>query len=398
MKIAIVHNRYREYGGEDVVVEREHRLLLHMGHQVAPFIRSNFAVEEMPAVLRYLAAPRFVHARTAAAELAEFLRVERPDVVHVHNTFYVLSPSIYAVCAESGTPVVQTLHNYRMFCPSANFFRDGRACEECVTAGLQRAVQYGCCNQSHMRSLLLATIVRANRSYGAGRVPDAYIAPSEFTRDKHIELGFPAEKFWVKPNFVDDDPGPRSGIGDFALFVGRLSPEKGVRTLLAAWRMLPHIPLHIIGDGPLHPELHTAAVEQRMPVTFLGRQPRDEVFEAMRRARFLVFPSDAYETFGLSIAEAFACSLPVLCSGHGSMATIVANGKTGLHFIPGDAADLAAKVAWAWSHVDEISRMGVQARQEYETKYTMSHNSELLENIYRSLLRDKRRSHPTLAA
>jgi len=229
----------------------------------------------------------------------------------------------------------------------------------------------------------MATMLAAHRALGTWtRTVDCYVALSEFARRKFIEGGLPGEKIAVKPNFVYPDPGDGTGTGEYALFVGRLSPQKGLSTLLAAWERLPTtIPLVVIGDGPLSyllsaPRLRSCSIQYR------GRLPRDQTLAAIKRAHVLIFPSEWYEPFGLAIVEAFACGTPVICSRLGAMQEIVQDGFTGLHFNPGNANDLAAKVEWAWTHRDQMRTMGQQARLEYETKYTSERNYEMLMEIY----------------
>jgi glycosyltransferase involved in cell wall biosynthesis len=207
---------------------------------------------------------------------------------------------------------------------------------------------------------------------------DAYIAFTEFYRQKFIDGGLPEEKLFVKPHFVEPDPGPSSaGAGEYVLFVGRLDPEKGVRTLLHAWQQLREIPLRVRGNGRLRGEVElvTAPILDPLPAEALGR--------LYKGARFLVWPSEGYyETFGLVAIEAFAYGVPIIASRVGVMAELVQEGVTGLHFVAGDPADLAEKVRWAWEHPDEMVAMGRNARVEYETKYTAQHNLHQLLRIY----------------
>jgi len=213
---------------------------------------------------------------------------------------------------------------------------------------------------------------------------DRYIALTEFARQKFIEGGLPAEKIVVKPNFVHPDLGMGRHEGDYALFVGRLSPEKGIQTLLRAWRHLKGVPLKIAGDGPLRAKLEGFVKNEGLEgVEILGRRPREDVFRLMREARVLVFPSEWYEGFPMTIAEAFACGLPVIASRLGAATEIVEDGRTGLLFEPGNPEDLAAKVKWAWQHPKEMEEMGREARQEYEQKYTAERNYEMLMDIYK---------------
>jgi glycosyltransferase involved in cell wall biosynthesis len=217
---------------------------------------------------------------------------------------------------------------------------------------------------------------------------DVYVVFSEFSRKKFIQGGLPADRIVVKPNFVYPDPGGREDGGNYALFVGRLSVEKGVRTLLRAWHNLRDIPIRIVGDGPLLEETTVSVLPVGSDaIDLLGRRSNREAIDLMKGARFLVFPSEWYEGFPVTLVEAFACGLPVIASCLGAMNEIVEDRRTGLHFNPGDPDDLAAKVAWLWSHPAEAEKMGREARAEFEAKYTAERNYKMLMEIYETALR-----------
>jgi glycosyltransferase involved in cell wall biosynthesis len=308
----------------------------------------------------------------------------------------MMSPSIFSACHEAGVPLVQTLHNYRLFCPASTFFRDGHVCEECVEHSLWRGVAHGCYRNSRAATAVVAMMLAVHRQRQTwNRDVDCYIALTQYARAKFLECGLPAEKVFVKPNFVHPDPCPHpGGEGEYALFVGRLSPEKRVDTMLAAWNH-PHkldIPLVILGGGPQLEQMEKEAVRQQLAsVSFRGQVSRDQTLAMMRKARFLVFPSEWYENFPVTIAESFACGVPVICSRMGAMQEIVEDGRTGLHFTSGDAADLSEKVEWAWNHPESMAIMGNEARHEYETKFTAAKNYPILMEIYQHALR---RQHP----
>jgi glycosyltransferase involved in cell wall biosynthesis len=215
-----------------------------------------------------------------------------------------------------------------------------------------------------------------------------YIALSQFSRRKFVQSGLPAEKIWVKPNFIFHDPGQKQERGEGAIYVGRLVPDKGLKTLLAAWRLVPaHIRLEILGDGPVRGELERMASDLNLAhVTFRGFVKNDEVRTALKRARLLVLPSVNYENFPVAIVEAFSCGTPIVCSRLGAMQEIVADGVTGMHFAPGDSEGLADKVRWAWDHPLQVDEMGKAARLEYEEKYTAEKNYATLMTIYREAM------------
>lgn len=397
VKVLLVHNSYQQPGGEDIVFEQERRLLESAGHDVVTYRRSNWEIVAYSALRRLALAPRTIWNGDSRQEVLDLLRREKPELVHVHNTFIMISPAIFSACREAGVPVVQTLHNYRFFCPAATFFRSGKVCEECLDHTLWRGIRHACYHGSRTQTAIVALMLAVHqRRETWSRGVDGFICLSEFARSKFMEGGLPAEKMFVKPNFVHPDPGARSGDGDYALFVGRLSPEKRVSTLLAAWSRLPKpIPLLVVGGGPEREELEAQTEELNLSsVRFQGQLSRPQTLAAVNGARFLVFSSEWYENFPVTIAEAYACSTAVICSRLGAMQEIVDDGRTGLHFNPGDPDDLARKVDWAWDHPDEIREMGRQARREYETKYTAEKNYPMLMEIYQRTIAAYGRANP----
>jgi glycosyltransferase involved in cell wall biosynthesis len=394
MVMLFVHNYYQRPGGEDAGVRQERDLLAAAGHRIVEYSRCSGEIALNGLSSRIRLGAGALWSKRTYSELCSLIAKERPEVAFIHNTVPLISPSAYFACAEGGVPVIQTLHNFRFLCPAGTFLRDGKICEECVTSTLFRSVSHGCYQGSAAASATLALMLASQRALGTWNEKVAcYIARTEFARKKFIEGGLPAERIVVKPCFVHPDPGPRAGSGDAVLFLGRLSPEKGLRTLITAWQQMDgSIPLRLAGDGPLREELE-AEIERRhiAGVKALGRVPEAELLGELKRARFLVFPSEWYEGLPLTIAEAFACGVPVVVSRIGSMIELVEDGVTGLHFTPGDAADLAAKVEWAWKHPKEMEEMGRAARREYEAKYTAQQNYEALLRIYETASAPKNR-------
>jgi glycosyltransferase involved in cell wall biosynthesis len=404
LKIILVHNSYQQPGGEDVVFDQELQMLERAGHQVVVYRRSNNEIENLSAVGRLALMKNIVWSSSTRQEFSKVLHEERPQLVHVHNTFLMVSPSIYSACQEADIPVVQTLHNFRFACPGANFFRNGKVCEECLEDGLWRSVQHGCYRSSRVATAACALMLGVHRWLGTwSDKVDSFVALTQFSRQKLIAAGLPADQIHVKPNFVLPDPGRKCGDGEYALFVGRLSPEKGAKTLLSAWEQLPSpIPLHIVGDGPLRLEMEETIEKRGLAnVHMHGQLSHAGVTSALKNARFLILSSECYENFPMTVAEAFSCGTPVLCSRLGAMQEIVTDGRTGIHFSPGEPADLAAKVRWAWGHPEEIAAMGRLARLEYESKYTEEKNHSRLMEIYHEAIvfhRQLARRQPVLPA
>jgi glycosyltransferase involved in cell wall biosynthesis len=389
VKILLVHNEYQQPGGEDVVFEHEKRILERGGHEVVTYRRSNHEIEELSAIGRGALMFRTVWASDTYHDFGTLLEREKPDVVHVHNTFVMISPSIFSACRKRGIPVVQTLHNFRLLCPGAQFLRDGKICEDCVDHSLLRSVWHGCYRDSRPATASVALMLAWHRRAGTwDELVDRHIALTDFARNKFIASGFAPDKIVVKPNFVDPDPGAKQNPGTSALYVGRLSKEKGLHTLLDAWKLLPKsCSLDIVGDGPEREELEAEAHRSGLySIQFRGRLSHEESLAAMKSAGFLILPSEWYEGFPMTIAESFACGTPIICSKLGAMEEIVDESRTGLHFTPGDSEDLARKVEWAFAHPSELATMGRAARQEYEDHYTSERAYTQLMTIYEQTL------------
>jgi glycosyltransferase involved in cell wall biosynthesis len=381
MKILSVHNSYQTPGGEDQVFAQEAELLRSHGHQVVLYHTSNEQVKgKNPLVLL----GDTIWNKRAHSELLALMRRERPDVVHVHNTFPVISPAVYYAANDAGIPVVQTLHNFRMLCPAGTLFRDGHVCEDCIGKRVPwPGVIHGCYRNSRLATAAGAAMLAThNYKQTWSKAVSAYIALTDFARNKFIQAGFPAEKILVKPNYLQADPGVGEGTGNYALFVGRLTAEKGISTLLEAWRQIgTELPLQIAGDGPMAPEVEKASREMQ-GVTWLKWLPREEILERMKHASALILPSTWYEPFGMILVEAFAVGLPVIASDLGSMSVIVDHQRTGLHFEAGNATSLVEAVRWFRAHPAEVALMRSQVRLEYEMKYTAERNYAQLMNIY----------------
>ena len=345
------------------------------------------------------AALRTVWNGAAAREIGQLVREREIGVVHFHNTFQTISPAAYRAARSAGAAVVQTLHNYRLLCPASTLFRDGHPCEDCVGRLPWPAVQHACYRGSRAASGVVAAMLGTHRALGTyRRHVDLYVALTEQARDVYVRGGLPADRLVVKPNFLADDPGMGDGgsvDGDYALYVGRLTPEKGVSTLLEAWRTLgPELPLRIVGDGPLAPEVGEAARRQS-GVTFLGQQPQAEVRRLMGSARLLVFPSEWYEGLPMTLIEALAAGLPVVASRIGAAGNVIEHGQTGRHFRPGDPADLAAQVRRLLADPADLARMRAQARLAYEARYTAPANVRALLALYEEARR--RRAQPAVS-
>lgn len=381
MNVLVVHNRYRERGGEDRVVELETALLRRHGHKVVPYVLDNSGIGGMNPVV--LAGCTVWNHRTYQ-EVRRLIAGEQIDLVHVHNTLPLVSPSVYHAVAAERIPVVQTLHNYRLLCPNGVLVRDGRPCVSCVGVAPFPAVRHACYRGSRAASGAVAAMLIVHRALGTwDRKVATYIAPTEFVRGMFVAGGMAGDRIQVKPHFVDPDPGIGAGRGGYALYAGRLSPEKGVNTLLDAWaRLQRRVPLRIVGDGPLAPAVGHAAARLG-GVTYLGRRDQSEVQALMADAAVLVFPSIFYETFGQVVIEAYAAGTPVLTTEGGAAAELVSPGRTGALVRAGDAAHLATMVERLFSDEATLRSMRDAARAAYEARFTARANYEQLMTIYR---------------
>jgi glycosyltransferase involved in cell wall biosynthesis len=535
MKLIQIHNYYRQAGGEDAVVAAERAMLEEHGHQIVTYYQSNdliaggspaeaaspsqgkgwlsslkskvYGLESLLST-----ALKTIWNHQTYREFRKLLQQEKPDVVHCHNTFPLISPSIYRACAKENVPVVQTLHNYRLLCLNAFLFRQnkrtlnvetadglvegvevdggakaaraetplstastcndfppaadlpetenaspGAICELCVHKSFKwPGIRYRCYRGSFPGSLVVALMLFVHKLLGTwSKKVTAYIALTEFHKQKMIEGGLPEQKIWVKPNFIDvtsikqksEVRGQRSdgnishkkheeaqegGLNEFdesqsdgltndsdltcgrpyALFVGRLSAEKGCDVLIRAWQLCcekweveceksnalstdhreritddNQPQLIIVGDGPERDSLEKLASHpaSRIPhpaLHFLGKQPKERVLSLMRSAQFLVLPSLWYEGFPMTIVEAFSCGCPVMASGIGSMTSVISDGESGLFFEAGNSVGLAQKIQWAFEHPEQMREMGGKARQVFEADYSAEANYQRLMEIY----------------
>jgi glycosyltransferase involved in cell wall biosynthesis len=397
MKILMLHNRYLVRGGEDQITEAEAALLARHGHEVELLQEDNRRVEELGAARTAL---RAVWSQESFRRIAARLREGRFDVVHVQNFFPLWSPSVYYAASRCGVPLVQTLHNYRLICANAIFFRQNRICEECLGRFAPwPGIVHACYRDSRAASSVMAAMIGLHKLAGTWRRRvSVYLAATEFAREKYIAGGLPAEKIVVKPNFVDPPPLPGSGGGGYALFVGRLSAEKGIATLLEAWRTAGvALPLKIAGDGPLL-EMVKAAAAANPSIQYLGRTSPEQTLELMRWAEFLVFPSGSYEGMPRTVVESFAVGTPVLASNLGATASMIAPGKTGFHVAPGSVPELREKMEWCARNLDQVRALRPNVLAAFAASYTGAANVEQLVAIYNRARRQSGQAFATETA
>lgn len=383
MRVLIVHERYRQRGGEDAVVEAECRLLRQQGVTVELLTKDNAEITgngSLALAAKALWSPEgFALARAAIARA-------RPDVLHVHNSFPLLSPSIYDAARRMGVPVIQTLHNYRFLCPNALLLRNGTPCEACVGRVVKwPGVRHGCYRDSRAASAAVAAIAVSQRLNAVWRGGvHRFIALTPFAAARFARGGIPAERLTVRPPLLDDPAGsaglpPAADARRGALFVGRLSQEKGVATLLAAWQGMDGR-LDIVGDGPLLDSLRCQAPPN---VHFHGKLSAASVAQAMAKAALLVVPSLCYENFPLVVVEAMARGLPVLASSGGAAVDML--GPDGAFAQPGDAADWRRQAARLLGDAAALHRLSLHGRNEYERRYAPDRVMAMALSLYRDV-------------
>lgn len=388
MKILKVHNYYLQPGGEDTVFLAESALLRLNGHEVTEYLESNTKIASMN---QASVALQTFWSNSSYQRMKRFLQNSKPDVVHVHNTFPLISPSVYYACQDVGVSVVQTLDNQRLICPAASFYRKGGLCLDCLgKTPPWPSVFHACYHDSHIHTAVVASMLTLHRMLKTWQKKvDAFLCSTKFYRDLFVRSGLPSEKIVVMPHFVKKPSFSTlpKRPGDYVLFVGRLDPEKGVKTLLEGWRHLD-IPLKIRGSGRLE-NYAKGYVEQHgmNTVEFIGRLDDNELSELIGGARFLVMPSEGYyETFGMVIVEAYSHGVPVLASNIGVATELVSNQGTGLMFEPGNPSDLAIKARWMWDHPSEVHAMGRNALAVYNNCFTPEKCYKTLIGVYENLV------------
>jgi glycosyltransferase involved in cell wall biosynthesis len=382
MRILVLHNYYQQPGGEDRVFESETAMLASRGHEIIRFVRHN---DELIAGSSLKNFGNALWNRTVARDLQRLVDERRPEIAHVHNVFSVLSPAVYHVLRQSGIPVVQTLHNYRLACPNARLIRNGHGCTLCRGRPLAwPAIRHRCYQARWSSSVAIVSVLALHRLLRSWiRSVDLYVAPSDYLRRQMISAGLPAERIIIKPHFVADPGETRPKQGGHALFLGRLEPEKGIMELLEAWRLLPGFTLRVAGDGPLK-----AVIQERLRdpalshVSMLGWLPRERVDAQLANARFLVIPALGSESFGITAIEAFSHAVPVLTSAAGALPEIVRDGVNGILVDPRNKTELAAQARRLFDDTPLWLRMARQARADYLSAYSPAVAEVKLLNAY----------------
>lgn len=379
-KVLIVHNYYQIPGGEDTVVANEKKMLEDHGHEVVLYTRHNSELKTLSKLQKILLPISTVFNFQTYREVKKIIKEQKIEIVHVHNTLNLVSPSVYYAAFACHVPVVQTVHNFRLLCPGATFFRDGHVCEDCLSNGMVCAVKHKCYRGSTVQTLACVLSTWFHRMIGTyGKLN--YICLTEFNKEKILNLKqIKAEKVFVKPNFVEeaDEIVPYAKRENRFIYVGRLEEIKGIDVLLKAWKLLgEEAPeLLICGKGPLEDWAKKYIEENGLSkIKLLGFVENKQVRKLIGESKALILPTQVYEGFPMTIAESFACGTPVIGSDLGNTGSLIENGKNGWKFQPKSAEELVESVK-------KIESLSIGLEKEMIQKYTACNNYEQLRNIY----------------
>jgi glycosyltransferase involved in cell wall biosynthesis len=390
LKVLFVHNHYQVRSGEALVFEHDRRAAELAGHEVITYTRDNRELDDYGPLQRLTLGARTSWAWDTQRALSRLIERERPAIAHFVNTLPLISPAAFWTCRNHAVPVVYNVQNYRLACPAATFLRNGAICKECPEHGLARSVIHACYRGSRAASAAVAVATALHRSLGTfAQAVDRYLVPSQFmARTLARYANIEEHKLIVKVNAVTPDPGAQIVRGEYLLFVGRLTVEKGILTLLDAYARLQDAPvLRIVGEGPLSAEIaqRVAGDARLQRVELIGALPHEQAVACIREARALIVPSQWYEGVPLSLLEAFACGAPVVAGRIGSLAEVVRHGDNGVLFEPGDAADLARVIDLLVNQPELARALGARGRESYLAAHTLEQNAQALTAIYTDL-------------
>lgn len=395
LKILQVHNAYQIPGGEDVVVANEKKLLEMNGNEVFVYTRNNSELKEMNFVQKLCIPFTAVYSLKTYREVKKIIREKKIDIVHVHNTLMLVSPSVFYAAFHCHVPVVQTLHNFRMLCPAGSYFRGDRICEECSQNGLWCSLKYGCYRGSKVQTFVSAAILKVHRMLGTYRKVN-FICLTEFNKEKLSKLNkgrrniIDMKKVYIKPNFTfqEGEKTAQTAELDYFLFVGRVEALKGIDVVVKAFEQLPDQRLVVAGDGPMMPQMKAYLKEHDIKnIEFAGYLNKTQVQKKYRGARAVIMASQCYEAFAMTIAEAYSNAVPVIAGNVGNLAKMVEDEKTGIKFRYDSPDDLARKIR-IYNQMD-IGKMKQNAKAFYEKRLRPEDNYRTLEEIYAEMIRKK---------
>lgn len=400
MKVLLVHNFYRSSSpsGEDAVFHNEKTMLEKNGSEIIEYTKHSDVLAGKGNIGLLKTSYEMAWSKKTYKELSKIIKETRPDIAHFHNTFPLISPSAYAACRDASVPVVQTLHNFRLICPGALLLRDSKPCESCLDGSLLPAFKYRCYRDSRLATAALIRMLLINRQKNTyTQLVDRYIALTNFAASRFIKSGFPSEKITVKSNFLPHSPATGTGEGEYAVYVGRLSPEKGVRTLVQAWQDINNDKkLIILGDGPSAGELKTLIDANNLNIELGGYRNKQEILSIVADAAVQIIPSEWYEGFPMVVLEALSCGTPIIASDIGSLGEIIENNTFGFKFEAGNPTSLANTINDLFDMYDNNKNAYLsfrnRAKDEFDDKYIEEINFKVLKHIYTQVIENAKNS------
>jgi len=406
----MAHKFFHPAGGPETVLFQSMRVLNSLGHEVIPFSMkhprnlktpySRYFVSEVDYnnhngdILKKLkTAVNLIYSVEAEKKMEVLINDTRPQLAHLHNIYHQISPSILRALKRHGIPVVMTLHDFKLACPSYTFLRNGTPCEICEGRHFYKAVIHRCVKNSYLSSLLCATEMYLHKmlqTYSKG--VDVFIVLSQFSKEKMIRYGLPEEKIEVLPNCIDvDQYHPHKMVGDYVLFLGKLSEKNGIFTLVQAMKHIPEVKLKVAGEGEMGPLLKEYVAREGLKnLEFLGFVTGEKLAKLMQGCYFTVFPSLCYHNCPMSVLESLASGKPVLASDLGSVPEFVEDGVDGLLFEAGDPTDLAEKIKYLFRKPPLVKKMGIAGRLKIESRFSSETYYPRLLKIYQRLLQGGR--------
>jgi glycosyltransferase involved in cell wall biosynthesis len=390
LKVLIVHNFYQIPGGEDSVVKNEKEMLIENGHDVLLYTRHNNEINKMGIIRKVGVLFESIFSIKTYNEVTNIIKKEKIDIVHVHNTLSLISPSVYYAAFKCNVPVIQTIHNFRFLCPKGTFARDEKICEECIENNLLSALTHRCYRNSVVGSLIMVFMLKFHRILGTYKKINGYITLTEFNKEKLSVLIKDKSKIYVKPNFVKKvkDEFVKREIKNYFVFIGRLDKLKGINLLVEAWREIKDTELYIIGDGPEHEAVQNYIKEKKSTnIKLLGFLTKENAFKIIENAKAIIVPSQWYEGFPMTIVESFSLGVPVIAGDIGNLSSIVENEKNGVSFIFNSKEDLIDKVNYLNSNEELDIKLSINAYDKFARMYTDKINYEILNHIYMDLIK-----------
>lgn len=377
--VLIVHNYYQTPGGEDAVVENEKNMLKEKGHKVVLYTRNNNELNQMTKRQKLLLPLTTIFNIETYKDIKLLIKKEEIDIVHVHNTLNLISPAVYYAAKKMKVPVIQTVHNFRLLCPAATFYRNGSICEDCVKYGLSYAVKYNCYRHNKILTMACTITMWIHRILGIyGKIN--YICLTDFNKNKLLKLKqIKSDQVFIKPNFVDNCSAfiPEENRKEQFIYAGRLDKLKGIDILFKTWKYMGNKApkLIVCGIGPMEKWCKEFVKINNVNIEMRGFVANSDVHTMIANSKGLILPTQWYEGFPMSIIEAFSVGTPVLCSDLGNAGNLISNGITGYKFNNKNIKEIA-------DAVQKCSGMSKSTLETYQKMYKKDINYQQLIEIY----------------